>query len=230
METSTIANPRVAALFKSDPVVVAPAGPARRVREPLMSEQDIPTPQKTAPIKAAAEAGNRLTLSGVRRIFRLVGEIRELGGDPNQWRPHMVKRLAKLMNAEIVVSSEIHFRAIGKTGIYRVHDIGWGCDNEGQTWQINTEREETPEAYWLSVLNKAPAPAAPAASTPTTETPAKEGEVESLVVVKPQRSVYGGTMFVLSQFPLPHVGAVDQLGLHRIGGVKPFTHEEHRLL
>lgn len=165
-----------------------------------------------------------LTLAGVRRMFRLVGEIRELGADPNQWRPYMVKRLAKLMNAEIVVSSEIHFRAIGKTGIYRVHDIGWGCDNEQNTWQINTEREETPEAYWLSVLNKTPAPApTPAPSTEAT----KEGEV---VAVKPQRSVYGGTTFVLSQYPLPHVGAVDQLGLHRAGGAQPFTKQEHRLL
>jgi DNA-binding NarL/FixJ family response regulator len=42
--------------------------------------------------------------------------------------------------------------------------------------------------------------------------------------------VYGGTTFVLSQYPLPHLGAVDQLGLHRAGGVKPFSREEHRLL
>jgi DNA-binding CsgD family transcriptional regulator len=172
-----------------------------------------------------------LKLADVRRVFRLVGEIRELGADPNQWRPYMTKRLAKLMNAEIVVSSEIHFRAIGKTGIYRVHDIGWGCDNEGNTWQINTEREETPEAYWLSVLNKAPAAAAAAPATDAAAAPGKEAEpTESLVAVKPQRSVYGGTTFVLSQYPLPHIGAVDQLGMHRAGGVQPFTHHEHRLL
>src|SRR4051812_7262969 len=97
-----------------------------------------------------------LRLRDVRDMFRLVGEIRELGADPSKWRPPMVRRLSKRMNAEIVVSSETHFRAAGETGVYHVHDIGWGCDQDGATWQINTEREEKPEAYWLTVLGKQP--------------------------------------------------------------------------
>jgi DNA-binding CsgD family transcriptional regulator len=165
-----------------------------------------------------------LKLRAVREMFRLVGEIRELGADPAKWRPHMVRRLGKLMNAEIVVSSEIHFRAptgaASESGMYRVHDIGWGCDQDGNTWQINTQRDEKPEAYWLEVLGK------------TDKTSADESARESVVAVKPQRTrtVYGGTSFVLSQYPLPHLGAVDQLGMHRAWGNQPFSQAEHRLI
>src|SRR3954451_25499816 len=60
--------------------------------------------------------GNQLKLGDVRRVFRLVGEIRELGADPERWRPHMVQALRRLANAEVVVSSEIHFRKIKTTG------------------------------------------------------------------------------------------------------------------
>lgn len=165
-----------------------------------------------------------LKLGEVRDVFRLVGEIRELGADPSKWRPHMVRRLSKLMNAEIVVSSEIHFRAASESGVYHVHDIGWGCDQDGNTWQINTQREEKPEAYWLTVLGK---------NAPATESkPAAESESSEkpVVAVKPVRAVYGGTSFVLSQYPLPHLGAVDQLGLHRAWGNQPFTRPEHRLI
>src|SRR5205814_3851803 len=46
----------------------------------------------------------------------------------------------------------------------------------------------------------------------------------------PARQVYGGTSFILSQYPLPHAGAVDQLGIHRAWGDAPFTRAEHRLV
>jgi DNA-binding NarL/FixJ family response regulator len=42
--------------------------------------------------------------------------------------------------------------------------------------------------------------------------------------------VYGGRSFVLSQRSLPHIHAVDQLGLHRAFGDAPFSPAEHRLI
>ena len=170
-----------------------------------------------------------LKLRDVRAVFRLVGEIREQGADPNKWRPHMCTRLSKLINAELVVSSEIHFRATRAPGVYKVHDIGWGCDQDGNTWQINTEREEKPEAYWLSVLGKTSV--SPAAEGSLAAASAKPDD-EPVVAVKPAKAktVYGGTSFILSQYTLPHLGAVDQLGVHRAFGDKPFTSQEHRLV
>jgi DNA-binding CsgD family transcriptional regulator len=168
-------------------------------------------------------------LKDIRQIFRIIGEVRELGADPARWRPHMVRRLRKLMRAEIVISSEIFVRsspAAGKTpGVVRVHDIGWGCDGSGdgdEVWRIQTERDERPESYWVSVLAETLSPQAAAA------------EDKNPVAVKPTKPIYGGSSFILSQYPLPHLGAIDQLGLHRTrndpSGDEPFTEFDHRLV
>ena len=64
----------------------------------------------------AAPNPARLRLKDVRSIFRLVGEVREIGADPDAWRPHMVKSLRELLGAQFVVSSEIHFRKSPRDG------------------------------------------------------------------------------------------------------------------
>lgn len=164
----------------------------------------------------------KLKLRDVRSVFRLIGEVRELGSEPRQWRPHMIRRLQRLLGAEIVISSEIHFQQVPHTGAMRVIDIGWGCDSEQNLWQIHTEKDdEMPDAYWL--LAGRPGPTTLTAGTdPST--------AQALVPVKPSKPLYGGTCFILSQYTLPHLGAVDQLGLHRTSGDQPFTHAQHRLV
>lgn len=190
----------------------------------------------------AAGLGPRLKLSDVKAVFRLVGEVRELGADPQQWRPHMVRKLGRLIGATIVVSSEVHFRRNAHTGTMRVIDIGWVCDPEGEVTQVNTEREdERPEAFWLvagSEKQEANGNSAAGSSDQASSSAApgsrgrdedgKEGE--ELVPVTPTTKIYGGTSFILSQVTLPHVGAVDQLGLHRQWGDAPFTRAQHRLV
>ncbi len=181
-----------------------------------------------------------LRLRDVRALFRLINEIRELGADPQRWRPHMVRRLRGLFGASIVVSSEIHFRKLAATGgdasvapgtsaprdpgdrpvegTMRVIDIGWVSDPEGHVSHIHTERDDaSPDTFWLTA--EGPAPGQNAAPS-----------VEDVVPVTPARKVYGGTAFILSQIALPHVGAVDQLGLHREWGDRPFTPAEHRMV
>jgi DNA-binding CsgD family transcriptional regulator len=110
----------------------------------------------------------KLRLRDVRHLFRLINDIRELGNDPQKWRPHMVRELRNILGASIVVSSEVHFRRSAKTGAMRVIDIGWVCDSEGNVNQINTERDdERPEAFWLTAIPEGTpaAMAAPAATT-----------------------------------------------------------------
>ncbi|MGH7178144.1 MAG: helix-turn-helix transcriptional regulator [Tepidisphaeraceae bacterium] len=157
----------------------------------------------------------RLKLRDVRDVFRLVGEIREVGSDPQRWRPHMVRRLCEMIRAEMVVSSEVHFRRTPRATVMRVYDIGWGCDKDGNVWQINNQQEDAhPESYWLAMSGQnAGAP-----------------EDDELVAVKPARPAYGGSSFILSQYALPHLGAVDQLGLHRAWGEQTFTAQQHRLV
>jgi DNA-binding CsgD family transcriptional regulator len=168
--------------------------------------------------------GNQLKLSDIRNIFRLIGEIREVGADPEQWRPHMVRRVQKMLACDLVISSEIHFKKTGKD-VMRVIDIGWGCGAEGDTYRIFTERDgERPENYWVT-------PAEGAATGAAALDPAAADALEpSLVPVRPAKPLYGGQSFILSQYPLPHIGAVDQLGLHRTSGEKKFSRAEHRLV
>ena len=166
---------------------------------------------------AASPPPPRLRLSQVRAIFRLVGEIREMGADPDVWRPHMVRSVRDLLDAQFVVSSEIHFRRTSRDGSMRVTDIGWISDTDGNICKAHNEREhENFDDFWV--------------------TPAKAGPVkdahggEDLIPVEPTLKVHAGKSFLLSQYALKHAGAVDQLGLHRAWGDEPFTPADHRLV
>ena len=90
--------------------------------------------------------------------------------------------------------------------------MGWACNEDGKTWQIQVERDdEKPENYWL-------------------DSGGNKEDQEGRVPVKPARKIYGGKSFLLSQVPLPHLGAVDQLGLHRAWGDETFTKSQHKLV
>ena len=171
----------------------------------------------TTPSDAPPPTSPRLRLKDVRAIFRLVGEVREMGHDPDVWRPHMVRSLRTLLGAQFVVSSEIHFRKSGRDGHVRVTDIGWISDTEGQVCKSHDEREQdTFEDFWVA---PAKGPAVPAEHAP-----------DGLIPVKPKVDVHGGKSFILSQYALKHAGAVDQLGVHRAWGDEPFTPADHRLV
>jgi DNA-binding CsgD family transcriptional regulator len=163
----------------------------------------------------------RLRLSQVRAIFRLVGEVREMGADPDVWRPHMVSSLRTLLGAQFVVSSEIHFRRMaGGQGI-RVTDIGWISDTEGAVCKAHHEREqENFDDFWVI-------PSQAGGNDSSSERRPAGGE---LIPVRPVVKVHGGRAFILSQYALKHAGAVDQLGLHRAWGDEPFTPADHRLV
>jgi DNA-binding CsgD family transcriptional regulator len=149
---------------------------------------------------------DRLRLSDVRRVFRLVGEVRALGADPVGWRPHMVLALRRLVRAEIVVASEIHFRKAGG-GKMRVVDIGWGSDPDGKVWKIHNEQDdEQPANFWLAAAagpgdgGKADA-AKGEAGAGAGNGGGGEGDV---VPVRPTQKMHGGQYLILSQYPLPH--------------------------
>ena len=163
----------------------------------------------------APEPPTRLRLKDVRAIFRLVGEVREIGADPDVWRPHMVRSLRTLLGAQFVVSSEIHFRKSGRDGSVRVTDIGWISDTEGSVCKSHDEREQDSfEDFWVAPAKGPPGPGASA----------------DLIPVKPKLDVHAGKSFILSQYALKHAGAVDQLGVHRAWGDEPFSDADHRLV
>jgi DNA-binding CsgD family transcriptional regulator len=156
---------------------------------------------------------SRLRLKDVRAMFRLVGEVREMGADPDVWRPHMVRSLRTLLAAQFVVSSEIHFRKSPREGFVRVTDIGWISDTEGAVCKSHDQREQDNfEDFWVAPAKEPPA------------------EASDLIPVKPKLDVHAGRSFILSQYALKHAGAVDQLGVHRAWGDEPFTPADHRLV
>jgi hypothetical protein len=154
-------------------------------------------------------------------MYRLIGDIRALGADPAQWRTHMVRKLRKVLDAEIVISSEVHVRAIpgqprDAGGRLRITDVGWGCDggDEKHVWKIHSETDSRPEEFMLALLPDQ----------------AEAGDETATLHVRPTMPLRGGKSFVLSQYPLPHLGTVDQLGVHRDAMHNPFSAVEHRLI
>jgi DNA-binding CsgD family transcriptional regulator len=123
----------------------------------------------------------KLRLADLRRVFRLINDIRELGNDPQQWRPHMVLGLRDILGASIVVSSEVHFRQNSKSGSMRVVDIGWVCDGDDHVSSIHTERDdERPEAFWLTAVPEAPAAADAPPPPPAAREEAKPAEAAAV--------------------------------------------------
>jgi DNA-binding CsgD family transcriptional regulator len=182
---------------------------------------------------AGCAPGGKIRLRDVRAIFRLVGDIRERGADPDAWRPHMVSAIRRLLKAEIVVSSELHLRRAGRHGPMRLLDIGWISDAEGNVVKVHCEREgERPEDFWLWAATGEPQQKSDAGHGQPShdDAPAESKSEPELVPVRPMRKVYGGRSFILSQVALPHAGAVDQLGLHRAWGDDPFTTADLKLV
>jgi DNA-binding CsgD family transcriptional regulator len=153
-----------------------------------------------------------LKLRDVRNLFRLIAEIRRVGDEPNDWRPFMVKELIGLFNAELVVSSEIYVTPTSDAGVWEVCDIGWGAGADGQTWRIeSTTRETDPAVFDVMIRDSKPA-------------------TGDRIPIQPTKPMHEGTTFILSNQLLPHLSAIDQLGIHRGGGVATFTASDHRLL
>jgi DNA-binding CsgD family transcriptional regulator len=157
---------------------------------------------------------DKLKLKDVRRVFRLVGEVRERGDDPGVWRKHMIGRLLAIFRAQIAISSEVYVLTTARRDARLVVDIGWGGDSDGTFWKIESRSaDDTPETYRL-VTGAMIAPPRP----------------DQRIPVTPAEPIRRGSTFLLSQYALPHISAVDHLGLHRAFGDQPFTPAEHRLV
>jgi len=69
----------------------------------------------------------RLNAGEIRRVFRLLGEIRELGRDPSIWRLHMLKELSSMVDARAGIVGE-HYICPGNaadTRMVGVVEFGW---------------------------------------------------------------------------------------------------------
>ena len=86
----------------------------------------------------------RLRLSDVRAVFRLVGECRDLGADPEAWRSHITRSLAGLIGGQVSLAGEAAKSADGSTPglIYQAVDHGWATPGDREIWTSHQASEE----------------------------------------------------------------------------------------
>jgi DNA-binding CsgD family transcriptional regulator len=173
---------------------------------------------------------SRLRLSEVRAVYRLLGEVRELGDDPLCWRRHLTEQLARLVHARVGVAME-RPRAItpgNEPGVVGLVDLGWDNDRERQ-FLFAYLRGEGLEAvpYW------------PAAQQLVTTTPCFTRSRRQLVAdgawygsmhVNEFRRGSGVDDFIYSCQAPPGMPAAHFIGMHRAWGDKPFSPVEQRLV
>lgn len=75
-------------------------------------------------------------LADVRRIFGLLGEIRELGGDPAEWRLHLLSGLTALLGAQVGLTGEMELPyTLDRMRPANPVDFGWRGDQERAAWR-----------------------------------------------------------------------------------------------
>jgi DNA-binding CsgD family transcriptional regulator len=81
-----------------------------------------------------------LRIADVKSLYQLVGECRELGDDPHQWRRRWFGRLAELTGAELVVGGEAV--QTGAAPLAFTYAVEWGWENglDREKWiEVNVE-------------------------------------------------------------------------------------------
>ncbi len=78
----------------------------------------------------------RLRLSEVRGVFRLVGECCDLGADPEAWRSHITRSLGSLAGGQVSMSGEAAKPIDGSTPgfLYQAVDRGWATPSDREIW------------------------------------------------------------------------------------------------
>ncbi|TWU29951.1 response regulator transcription factor [Bythopirellula polymerisocia] len=78
----------------------------------------------------------RLRLSEIRAISRLIGECRELGPDPIAWRRHYLQALRKIVGAPVIVGGT--WRMVSADGPPQLHDnleLGFASEHQHLMWR-----------------------------------------------------------------------------------------------
>lgn len=87
----------------------------------------------------------------VRCVFRLIGEVRELGRNMDAWNQHMLAELSRIIGANVAFSAEAQMPFTDSSDDYvAFRDQGWGTFNEREAWLSSCEfYDDNPTAAWL---------------------------------------------------------------------------------
>lgn len=97
----------------------------------------------------------RLKLSAVRDLFRLLGEVRELAPDPLGWRRHMLHGLCRLTGTQVGISSALTKVVPDEpTEFPALVTVGWAGAKEQAVWDDFAARGNVAEDPTLPALMK----------------------------------------------------------------------------
>lgn len=97
----------------------------------------------------------RLRLGEVRAAFRLVGECRDLGYDPDGWPARLVAGLPALVPGQMLLAGEFVYRGLRPVPV-RVAEAGWPSERSRALWQGWVRNPAMPEHPGLAAFAAKP--------------------------------------------------------------------------
>ena len=171
----------------------------------------------------------RLRLGDVRGAFRLLHDCRDVGHDPAEWGGLLVKGLARLANAQLVLAGEIGGVEPGRPpGVSVLADVGWV--------------EPGHRASWLDLYVGNPRGLGDAVSfqrfagrctrliSRSREQLRGDGEWYSSIEFNEYNKTYGMDDFIASFMPLASRPAVRGFVINRPVGDRRFSRADRRLV
>jgi DNA-binding CsgD family transcriptional regulator len=176
----------------------------------------------------------RLCLHDVRAVFRLVGEVRELGEDPLAWRRHLAEALARLVGAKLTFSVEAVTTGPAGTPVpVGIADVGWADEQERR---LLLRYGEDPDRGYAPDWPEWPQCVELMQRQPSFTRRRRQLVEDSAWYRCPhvqeirRRGCRVDDFLYSSVWVAPAVGVVDVLAMHRPWGDKPFEPLQHRLV
>jgi DNA-binding CsgD family transcriptional regulator len=191
----------------------------------------------------------RLRQADLRDAFRLLGEVREIGRDPDAWRHHMRAGLCELVGATVGISVEAYQSSeFGPPSIASVIDGGWVGEQQRRVYlRYVAEGDTLHDRGFLDALRRRGELRAAYTmlrdpdATGDHRLPLRAMAVrrEQLIgdrdwyrsgFVQTQHRASETDSWICSMQPLPDKGGFDQITVLRPWRAKPFGNRELRLV
>lgn len=95
---------------------------------------------------------SRLRIDDVRRAYRLIGECRDLGHNPDLWYPRMLRGISDLVGAAAAVGGEGRWkRPEGDIEAHSVYDTGFDAGSRDALWAYHRELRPSGDPIFLAM-------------------------------------------------------------------------------